>query len=101
MGEGIWLDGFLGLQPTMERSRPLEVRPKHAQPLCSFPSDLIYVVDQVSCVLRVIPQITSCIDPLDWLAKELYWLGLLDAPRGPDEKHCSHLRDAEGDPPVP
>jgi len=47
-------------------------------------------------VSRVTPQITSCIDPLDWFTKELYWLWLLDASRDFNKKYRRDL-DADGD----
>ena len=42
------------------------------------------------------PKITSCIDPLDWFTKELYWPWLLEASRNLNKKHRRDL-DADGD----
>jgi len=71
------------------------VRAKHAEPECCLPSDLISV-DQFSWVSRGTPQLTSCIDPLDWFTKELYWLWLLDASSDLNKKHRRDL-DADSD----
>ena len=54
------------------------------------------------CVSRlsgVIPQITSCVDLLDWFPEKCYWSGLHEVPSGTREDYRGSLRDIEGDSP--
>jgi len=48
--------------------------------------------DQVSCI-EGYSQITSCVDPLDWLREVGYWSGLDEAPSGMREDNRGALRD--------
>jgi len=50
-------------------------------------------------VYLVSPQITSCVDPLDWFPEECYWSELGEAPSGTREDYRGVLRDIKGDSP--
>ena len=53
----------------------------------------------MSRVSSVTPQITSCVDPLDWLPEACYW-SRLDEASGTSEDYCGALRDINGNSPL-
>ena len=46
------------------------------------------------------PNITTCVDLLDWFPEKCYWSGLGVAPSGTGEDYCGAVRGINGDIPL-
>jgi hypothetical protein len=58
------------------------------------------ILSNVACVWSH-PSIPTCFGQLEWLPKELYWLGIHFTPRVINEEHRHGLSDINDNPSVP
>lgn len=54
---------------------------------------------QVRCVSWANPQKTGSVNPMDWLCRQLYWMGFGVVPTGLCKEHQGTLWDIHGNPP--
>jgi len=70
-----------------------------AYPSFDQPSSLPHQFEATRVVFLGSPQITSCVNPLDWFQEQCYLSGLDEAPSGMWEDYRGALRDINGDSP--
>ena len=79
--------------PDGELTFHIQEETQHTHPLSSPLRDLIDVTWAGESCNKGHPQITSCVDPLDWFPEDYYWSGQDEAPSGTREDQRGARRD--------
>jgi hypothetical protein len=77
--------------PGGEFTSPVQEGTQQTHPLSSTLLDLIDVRRPGGSFVWDHPQITSCVDPLDWLPEKCYLSGLDETPSGPPNDYRGAL----------